>query len=113
MMNEVLPSAQQIACGAHLTRIYVGHRKHTATEHDGDLLRVDLVVLRFPAMDRFHVQRVTEDELDLVIRAEICDPVPGEYALDPNHDVRTERLERTLEVISVGRHVPIEPGLAV
>jgi len=43
-------------------------------------------------MDRFYVQRMPENELDVVFRAEVGDPVPGEYTLDAGYHVVAEGL---------------------
>ncbi len=81
LTSHVQPAAQQIPCGAHPLRIDVSHREHPAPEHGCYLLRVDLVVLHLSAVDRFHVQRVTQHELDVDLMAKVRDPVPGENAL--------------------------------
>ena len=113
MMHEVLTAAQQISGGTLFARIHLGHRMHTAAEHGGDLLRVDLVVLRFPAVNSFHVQHVSEDEIDVVIGAKVSDPIPSEHALDPDDDIDAERLERPVKMLSVGWHVPVKPSFSV
>lgn len=46
---------------------------------------IDLIVLRLPSMDRFHVEGMTEDKGDALGGAQIGQPVPGEDALD-GHD---------------------------
>jgi len=38
-------------------------------------------------MDRFHIERVAEHELDSLIFAEISDPVPGKHAFDANDQI--------------------------
>jgi hypothetical protein len=58
-----------------------------------------LVVLRFPAVNRFHGERVTQDEFDPFGRADVGEPTPGEHAFR-RHDeivaVRPDRLEERL-----------------
>jgi hypothetical protein len=41
-------------------------------------------------VDGFHVEGMAENEGDVLLDTEICDPVPGEHALHSNHDVLTE-----------------------
>jgi hypothetical protein len=39
-----------------------GLREHAATQQNGDLLGVDIVVFGLAPVDRFHIQRVPEDK---------------------------------------------------
>ena len=45
----------------------VGHGKHAATKKGCDFGRADLIILGFPAVDRFHVQGMAEYEIDLSV----------------------------------------------
>jgi hypothetical protein len=38
-------------------------------------------------MDGFHIEGVTEDEGDVLLCAQISDPVPGEDAFNGHHDI--------------------------
>jgi len=54
-------------------------------------MRIDLVILGFPTMDRFHKESVTENELNAFLPAEVGKPVPGEHAFNTNNQVIPER----------------------
>jgi hypothetical protein len=80
--------------------------QHPAAQKRGNLKSINPVVLGFAAMDRFHVQRVPEDERDSFLGAEIRKPVPGENALRSDDESFTigrnrlqEELRPTLEVL--------------
>jgi hypothetical protein len=65
----------------------VGHRDHPAAQQHGNLVGIDPVVLRLPAVDRLHVKCVPQNEGDLLTGAKVREPVPREDALDGHHDV--------------------------
>src|SRR5439155_2608751 len=96
--DQVRAAAQQIAGGPHRHGIDVGHGDHAAPQEHGDLVGVDLVVLRLPTVDRLHVECVPEDEGDALRGADVGQPVPGEDALDGHHDVVAVWSEHTEEV---------------
>jgi hypothetical protein len=48
---------------------------------------VDPVILSLAAMDSLHVKGVAEDEGDLLLGADISEPVPDEHALEPGDDI--------------------------
>jgi hypothetical protein len=50
----------------------------------------------------FHVEGVTEDKGDLLLGAEVGDPIPGEEALDADGDVGSEGSEGIEEALFVG-----------
>src|SRR4030043_1017592 len=47
----------------------------------------DLVVFGFSSMDGFHVEGMAEDEGDVLLCAEVSDPVPGEHTFDSDGNV--------------------------
>jgi hypothetical protein len=53
-------------------------------------MRVDLIVLGFASMDRFHIESMTQNERDPFFLAQIGQPVPGEDAFDSDHDILSE-----------------------
>ena len=57
--HQIGTAAQQVAGGAHLGRIDVGHRDHAAAQQDGDFLGIDTIVFGFAAMDGFHIEGMT------------------------------------------------------
>ena len=62
LVHEVHAATKQIAGGAHGLGVGVGQGQHTAAQQAGDLLGVKLVVLGLAAVDRLHIQGVTEHE---------------------------------------------------
>ena len=78
--GQVHAPTQQVAGRAHLGRIDRGLREHPTTQQDGDFLGVDLVVFGLAAMDRFHIEGMTEDKRNTVFSTEVSEPVPGKHA---------------------------------
>ncbi len=81
-------------------------RDHSAPKKGGDLVRVDAIVLGFAAVDRLHVERVSQDERNPFRRAEIGKPIPSEHALHGDDkispkwaDRRKKRLGGSLDVL--------------
>jgi hypothetical protein len=56
------------------------------------------------AVDRFHVQRVAQHELDADLAAQVCDPVPAEHAFNG---------DRVAECITAGGKVLVIQNGAV
>src|SRR6516164_1820486 len=101
LVHQVHPPAQQVTRLTHPLRIDVRQREVAALEQAGNLGGVESVVLRFAAVDQLHIQRVTEDEGNVVLRAAIRQPVPAEHAFradDQIPTVRREGLEQCREV---------------
>jgi len=88
--HEVISSSEEIPSGAHPGRIDIGLREHAASEQGSDLMGVNLIVFGFSTMDGFHVEGMTEDEGDVLVGAEVSDPVPGEHAFHRDHNVFPE-----------------------
>jgi hypothetical protein len=63
-------------------------------------------------MDGFHVQRVTQDECNAVLSAQIGDPVPAKDALDTDDDVFQEGEDQLKEHLGIGGDVFMESGFA-
>ena len=110
--DQVQTSAQQVPCGSHRRGIDVGLGQHPAPEQHRDLVRVDLVVLRFTAVNRFHGERVAQDERDVLGRAEVREPVPREHTLGGHGEIGTVRPCHFEERRRRGRHVPVHEHLA-
>ena len=64
-------------------------------------------------MDHLHVEGVAEDEGDLLVRAQIGEPVPGEHALGADDEPVAKRLDRVEEGGGRGGQVAIEDRLAL
>ena len=112
VVHEVHAAAKQISGRAHGLGVGVGYRKHAPAQQAGDLLRVDLVVLGLASVDRFHVQRVTEDERDSLLGTHVGDPVPGEDALDRHHDVCSIGVDRLQQMLAVSGQVAVQDDRA-
>jgi hypothetical protein len=63
-------------------------------------------------VDRFHVEGMAENEGDVLLDTEICDPVPGEHALHSNHDVLTEGSNDAEKSFRVGVDILVNPDVA-
>src|SRR5262249_7991104 len=111
-VDEVHTSAEQVAGGAHAGGIDVGDGDVAATKQAGERGGVDLVVLTFAAVDGFHVQGMSEDEGDLLLVAEVGEPVPGEQALDGDDEVVAEGGDGLQEAVGMGGQVLVEDDLS-
>jgi hypothetical protein len=80
------PPPQEIPGGPHISGIDIGLGEHAATEQDGNLMGIDPVVFRFATVDRLHVEGMPEDERNVLLSAEVGEPVPGEHAFDGDHN---------------------------
>ena len=93
------PPAQQIARRPHRRRIDIRLGQHSPSQQDRNLVGVELIVLRFAAVNRLHRERVAQHEGDALGCAPIGEPVPREHALG-RHDqivpVRCDDLEKRL-----------------
>ena len=112
LAHEVEPASQQISRGAHRGGVDVSLREHAAAEQHGDLVGVDLVVLGLAAVDRFHRESVTQDEGDVLFRAEIREPVPGERALGGDDEAVAERSDDVEQRFGARLHVAVDEDLA-
>ena len=113
LAHEVHAPPEEIAGGAHVRGIDVGHGDHAAAEKGGDLEGVDPVVLGFASVDGLHVEGVAQDEGDLLLGAEVGEPVPGEHALAADDEPFAERRDRIEEGGGIGRQIAIEERLAL
>ena len=111
--DQVLAPSEQIACDSHLGGIRVRLGNASSRLQGCDLEGVDLVVLRFPAVDGLHVEGVAKDELDVLAAAQFREPVPGEHALDADHEIIAEGFNGGENVVRPTLHVLVEKGLAV
>ena len=74
---------------------------------------VDAVVLGLGPMDGLHVQRVTEDEGDGMLGAEVSEPVPVEDALGRDDQVFLEGFDGFEEASSVAGEVLVKQDVAL
>jgi len=68
---------------------------------------VDLVVFHLSTVDRLHVQRVAQNELDADAATQIRHPGPGKDALNGQDQVLPVRLEHISEILCRSRHVSV------
>jgi hypothetical protein len=97
---------------AHAGRIDVGLRQRAAAQQAGDLAGVDPIVLALAAVNGFHVQGVAEHEGDVLLGAEVGEPVPAEQALDGDDQSVAERGDGVEEGVGVGAEVLVVDDLA-
>ena len=83
-----------------------------AAQQDGDLVRIDLVVLGLAAVDGLHGQRVAEDERDAFGGADVGEPVPGEHALGRDDQAVAVRRDDLEEGLRRRWHVAVHQHLA-
>ncbi|MCP4003695.1 MAG: hypothetical protein GY725_05820 [bacterium] len=87
MSHEVDASSHQVAGGTHFCRVDVALGDEASPEKPRDLSRVDPVVLGLGPVNGLRVEGVPEDEGDAFASAEVCEPVPGERALDGDDEI--------------------------
>ena len=92
-VNQVHPTAKKISSGSHFPGVRIGLWQHSTAQKLRDLLAVDSIVLYLPAMDRLHVEGMTQYEGDSQPGAEIGNPVPDEYAFDRDGQVLSVRID--------------------
>src|SRR5262249_55421128 len=78
LADEEVATAEQVAGLAHALGVDVGQGEVASPEETSDLVGGDLVVLGLGPVDGLHVQGVTDQEGDLLLGAQIRQPVPAE-----------------------------------
>ncbi len=111
LAHEVKASSRQVARRPHSGRIHVGLRQEANAQEVRDLVRVELVVLGFTAMNRLHRQRVAQHEPDPLHGTEVCQPVPREHAFGRHDQIVSVRREGHEHGHWSGRHVLMEDHL--
>ena len=113
LVHEILPASQQISGCSHVGWVHIGLGEHAGAQQHGDLSRVDLVVLGLCPMDRSHVQGVAKDEGNATSCAEVCDPVPGKYALAGDHEIGTGKSrERLFQLLGSSWEIAVKQDLS-
>jgi len=87
-------------------------RQESTAQQDGDLVRVEFVILGLAAVNGFHGQGMPEHERDVFGRTEIREPVPREHALGRDDEIGTVRRDRLEECGRGGGPVPVHEHLA-
>ena len=106
--DQVGTPAEQVAGFAHPLGVGIGDREVAAAEESSDLAGIDAIVFGFAAVDGFHVQGVAQDERNLVLQAEVRDPVPGEHALDADNQVLAKGRDGAKKNIWTARQVAVK-----
>jgi len=109
--HEEESATEEVTGGPHATRVDVSHGKGAALEQHGDLVCVDLVVLGFPAVDGFHVERMAQDEGDVLLGAEIREPVPAKDALGADDEIVAIGLDRAQEEFGSTAYIAVQYDL--
>jgi hypothetical protein len=112
LADQMQPAPNQIPRRPHRGRVDVGLRHQAAAQEACDLVRVDLVVLRFAAVNGFHRERVAQNERDAFSGAHVREPVPREHALGGHDQVVTVRRGDIEKGLRAARHVPMHQHLA-
>jgi hypothetical protein len=87
LAHEVAAPAEQIAGRAQLGRVDLGQGNHPAAQEDGDLVRINLIVLGFAPVNGFPIEGLPQDKGNAFLRAKVGQPVPGEETFHCNHQI--------------------------
>jgi hypothetical protein len=112
LANEEEPTTEQVAGGPHTLGIDVADGNGAGAQEHGDLVGVDLVVLRLSAVDGLHVERMADDEGDVMLGAEVGEPVPAEDALDAADQVVPVGLDGPEEGVGLAAQIAVQDDLA-
>jgi hypothetical protein len=82
-------ASEQITSGPHLGGIDIRLREHTTLEQRGHLVRIDLVVFGFAAVNCPHREGMTQHEGNTFLHTAIGEPIPREDTLDGDDQTLT------------------------
>ena len=111
--GEMTATPEQIPGGAHVGRIHIGHGHHTTTQQGRYLIGVDFIVLGLASMYCFHIQNMSQNEWDILLCAEVCDPVPREDTFYSNNDIFTVRSYGFQKDIGTCFDIPMQDDLSL
>ena len=111
-VDQVHPPPQQIARLTHALGIGIRQREVAAAEQAGYLVGVDAIVLSLAAVDQLHVQRVAQDEGNVLLGAQVRQPVPAEHALHADHDAVAVGSDALEQCLGVARQIVVENDCA-
>ena len=106
--DEEKPPPHEVAGGSHVGGIGIGAGHQASSQEHGGLLGVHAVALGLGAVDEAHVEGVTEDEGDALLRAQVGEPVPTVDALDGDDQVLAVGRDGEEEAIAVARKVSVQ-----
>ncbi len=109
----MISAAQEITRGAHPARVDTGWGDESATQERRDLVGIDAVVPGFAAVNRPHVEGISQYKGNPLVLAEVSEPVPGEHALDADHHTPTKGLQRLEKRRGIGAGILVHAPLAV
>ena len=99
--DKVSSPAEQVACCSQFLRISIGGGEVASSQQEGQFLGVQFVIFHFATVDRFEVQRVSEDKGKISFTAGVGQPVPVEGRFAAYGNVAGERLDLLEEFIYV------------
>lgn len=102
------PSSEKIAGGTKRSGVNIGDREHAALEQGGDAPGIHAVVLDLGAVDSAHVEGMAKDELDVMVIAEISEPVPVKCRFDADDEVLAVGLESVKDHVGIGGQVSMQ-----
>ncbi len=105
--------AHEIAGCPHLPGIDICHGNQASSQQGSDLVGVDPVVLALAAVDGSHVQGMAQDKGNVLVVAEIGEPVPGEHAFRTDDNVFPERLNELEKACWPGSDIPVQLDVAL
>jgi len=108
LAGEIHSAPKQIACGAHLRGVDVGHWKHPASGEHSDLVGVDSVVLCLSTVNGFHIESMAKDEINPFFLTQVGQPVPGESTFNSDDEIIPVPLDRLQEYLPVSFDVSME-----
>ena len=88
-------------------------RQRSPAKEGGNLQGIELVVLGLSPVDGFHVEGMTEGEVDAFVAAEVGQPIPGEYAFGADHEVVEVGFDGTQERIGSAPDVLVKEDRAL
>jgi hypothetical protein len=50
-------------------------------------VRINLIVLGFAAMNRLHIERMTQHKSKAFSLTQVCEPIPREHTFDADDDI--------------------------
>jgi hypothetical protein len=111
--DQKSPPSQEIASLSHTFGVDVGLRQHAAPQEEGNLVGIDGIGLGLAAVDGFHVQGVSQHEGNLLLSAEVGQPVQAEHTRAGDHQAVAEGFDRGKEGLGTGGEGLLESGVAL
>lgn len=110
---QVHSAPEQVPGRPHRRGIDIGWREHPAAAQHSNLVRIDLVVFRFAAVDRLHVQRMPQDKRHPFTSAPVGEPVPGEETFNRDDEPLPIGGSDLKQRLRIGVHMTVPHDLAI